>query len=328
MILAATAIWSGLSGASQAADSGWKQTPVIPVLDREAKLKLKARVAAGRVAGLRAGVFAKVGDSNTAFAPNLYGLACREPAGLPLALRRTLARYNRIRLLNPDALSNCRPWTSFSRRSAAAQAGTFSSWSLTRISDLPDTGYLKKPEGCPEETTPLDCELDATRPRYGLLMAGTNDIGMDLAFGIKPGSQIGQRLGRVIRAMLARRVIPVLSTVPPVVPADPAFEAEYDVAVNRINATIRGLSRRWHLPMINLWRALNQPFMVADGLADDGLHLSVAGADGMMVGLVPGPTTLADSVDFRPLALRFGANRHNLIVVRTLARLDRITGDS
>lgn len=44
-----------------------------------------------------------------------------------------------------------------------------------------------------------------------------------------------------------------------------------------------------------------------------------------MVGVQPGTSTFADSVDFTPAGLRYGANRRNLIWLKTLARLDRVT---
>lgn len=306
--------------------SSWQRAPVVPTLTAKQRIALKARVRAGHRVGLRPTVFAKVGDSNTEFAPNFYGLACRRPAALPRFLRRTLRRYNRVRLENPRALPDCRPSTSFSRRSTAAQAGVYSTWSLTPSGELPDSGYLKRPEGCEPEATPLDCELDATRPRYALVMLGSNDLGMDIGFGVTPGSRAYLRLQAVARALLSRRVVPVLTTIPPVVPQDPAYQELVDEGVARTNSAIWRLSRVWRLPMVNLWRALNDPFMLNRGLADDGLHLSVSGADGRMVGVMPEPSTFDDSVDFRRRALRFGANRHNLIWLKTLARLDRITG--
>lgn len=308
-----------------AAKAAWVKAPVLPALSHQDQAKLKVRVARGDRLGLRSRVFAKVGDSNTEFSPNFYGLGCRAARGLGPALQRTLRRWNQVRVPNLRALPGCRPWTSFSRRSSAAQAGVYSFWSVTLNRDLPTTGYTKRSPGCSLNRTPLDCEIAATRPRYATVMLGTNDIGMDLYFGFTPGSQIGQRVGAVARALLKQGVVPVLSTIPPVRTSDPALQEAFDKGVRRSNAEVWKLSRRLRLPMINFWRALRAPALINRGLADDGLHLTVKGAGSAAVGVSPG-RTLADSVDFRPGALRFGANRRNLIWLRTLARLDKITG--
>lgn len=309
-----------------AATPAWVKAPVVPAFGKQDRIKLKARVTAGEKLGLRSGVFAKVGDSNTEFAPNFYGLACRQPVGLPADLRKTLVSYNRVRIRNPRSMPDCLPNTSFSRRSAAAQAGVFTTWSLSRVGDLPDEGYWEKPSGCGMDTTPLDCEVSAIRPRYALVLLGTNDLGMDLYFELVPGRQTFARMSAVVRRLLDRGVIPVLSTIPPVTKDDPVEQQKYAVGVARTNAAIWKLSRIRRLPLVNLWRAMQAPAMIDLGLADDGVHFSVAGADGRMVGKEPEPSTLTDSVNFTPGSLRYGANRHNLIWLKTLARLDRITG--
>ena len=77
--------------------------------------------------------------------------------------------------------------------------------------------------------------------------------------------------------------------------------------------------------MINLWRMLDSPAMINRGMSNDGLHMSVAGANGEMIN-GPGPTTMADSVRFDRSSLRYGANRRNLVWLKTLALLDKITG--
>lgn len=309
-----------------AVSPAWKKAPVVPEPGSFDRKLLEARVQKGQKQGLRRHVFAKVGDSNTEFAPNFYGLACRRPVNLARSLGPTLASFSRARLANPRALSGCRPWNSFSRRSATAQAGVYTTWPLVKGKDLPDTGYWTNPPGCPPEGTPLSCEIDAISPRYALVMLGTNDLGMDLFFGIQPGSEIRSRLGKVLVALLARGVVPVLSTIPPVVSEEPLNQAVFDAGVARSNSGIWKLSRKFHLPMVNLWRSLKAPGVINDGLSTDGLHLSVFGAGGALPGVEPGPGTFANSVDFSRDGLRFGSNRRNLIWLKSLNRLNRITG--
>lgn len=323
-MLFATLAFAGV-GAEAASPQGWKLAPVVPSFGKKDQQRLRARVVNGRKAGLRAKVFAKIGDSNTEFSPNLYGLACRSPKGISPNLRRTLNAWNKVRLPNPYALSNCRPWTSFSRHSAATLGGVTSFWSMTPVKDLPDVGYGHKPAGCALDVTPLQCELDVMRPRYALIMLGTNDLGLDYAFSITPGSEIVPRLAPLIKAVMARGIVPILSTIPPVIQTDPSRQQWFDEGVERTNAGIWKLSRTFKVPMMNLWRAFAAPGMVNRGLDADGLHLGVAGAGGGF-GVDPGPTTFIDSVDFRPDALKYGANRRNLIWLKTLAGLDKITG--
>lgn len=304
----------------------WQQAPVLPALAGQVKQKVRVTVRSGKRQGNRAGVFAKIGDSNTEFAPNLYGFACGRPAGLTPNLARTRTRYNRVVVRNPRALPGCGRFTSFARRSFAAQAGAYSSWATTVVSELPDSGYHRKPALCPLASTPLTCEVGAIRPRFAFLLLGTNDLEIDLFFGITPGSQIESRLRPAIRSLLGRGVLPVLSTIPPVLRTSPGDAANLAAGVARTNAGIHKLARQWQLPMINLWRALRQPAMLNRGLAGDGLHLRLPGSGGRSVALRPEPTTFSDAVNFGNRALRFGANRRNLIWLRTLTRLDRVTG--
>jgi hypothetical protein len=275
---------------------------------------------------MRNGVFAKVGDSNTDFSPNLYGFTCGSPSGMPVGLKATLDRYSRVRLPNAGTVAGCLPSTSFSRDSAAAQGGVFITWSLNLVRDLPDVGYVQKPVGCLPEQTPLSCEVDAVRPRYALVTLGTNDLGMDILFGHVPGRETVMRLAGVVDYLLSRGVIPILSTIPPVVSIDPQGQRKLDAGVSRTNAGVWRLSRSRRLPMINLWRALTQPSMIGQGLSADGIHLSLYGNGGATVYLRPDPTTFTDSVNFTRPALRYGANRRNLIWLKTLSRLDKITG--
>ena len=70
------------------------------------------------------------------------------------------------------------------------------------------------------------------------------------------------------------------------------------------------------MPLINLHRALADPGMVTDGLAADGLHLGTYGGDSQ-------PDIMRGSAMLTIPALRYGANRRNLIWLQALDRLDR-----
>jgi len=300
----------------------WMLAPVIPKLTGDERRLLQHRLREGRVKGMRWGVFAKVGDSNTEFSPNIYGLGCRAPQGLPTELDVVRRRYIKKRLPEGESLPGCRPRTSFSRRSAAAQAGVVSTWPLTKVADLPTSGFGRKPPHCESNETPLSCELRIIRPSFAFVMLGTNDVGLDLTFGIEPGSKILARLRPLVVYLLKQGVVPVLSTIPSIA-AIPPQEGTYERAVARTNGGILRLARAFKVPVINLWKALQQPTMINQGLSSDGLHLSVEGAGGEAVGLKPHNGTLRDSVDFSSEALRYGANRRNLIFLKALAVLDR-----
>lgn len=320
LLPAGTAPVVGVADASM----GWKSAPILPVVKGKTKRKLIRRVARGKRLGMRA-TFAKVGDSNIEMTPGLYGLACADPVGLPPALRPTLRRYGRVRLANQRAFPGCRPWNSFSRRSAAAQGGTHSTWSLVVGSELPDSGYLGFPTDCAKSETPLGCELRVTRPRYAFVLTGTNDFSLDHYLGLTPGAEIGARLKQVLKALLANGTVPILNSIPPRADGTEQERAGREMFVNRTNAGIRRLARSMNLPFINLWRAMSDPWMVNQGMDDGGLHLSLFGAEGKALVREVGPTTFADSVVFSRQGLRYGSNRRNLIWLKTLARLDRVT---
>lgn len=314
------------TGEDSAAASGWKSAPVVPDIRGKVKRRLRDRVDRGRDRGMRRNVFAKVGDSNIEMTPALYGLACADPVpALSRRLRRVVRRYSRVRLANPRAFPGCTPWNSFSRRSAAAQSGTHSSWSLIPGPKLPATGFLALPEDCEPDETPLGCELRVTRPRYAFVHTGSNDIWLDLYLGNPPGSRIRGRLRKVVNALLAEGTVPILGSIPPIVRGEGKARAIAATFVSRTNAGIRRLARRRHLPFVNLWRAMSNPRMINSGMSEDGLHLSVFNAGGESYVREVGPTTFADSVVFTRRGLRYGSNRRNLILLKTLARLDRAT---
>lgn len=311
------------SPAAFAATPAWEKAPVVPRLSAPVKTELLETVALGQRKGMRARVFAKAGDSNTEMSANLYGLGCRAaPASLSPRLSAVLRRFNAVRLENPSGFPACGRSTSFSRRSAATKSGTWSSWSATKVANMGDE-YWYPPEYCGRQETPLGCELRLIRPRFVFIMSGTNDIGMDSYYGLVPGARAAERLRPVISQARSRGVVPVLSTIPPVQPGDPGKAALFEAGVRRSNSQIFRLATEMKVPLINLWRAMSSPGMINRGLSGDGLHLGVFGAGEIIPSLDPDPSIFSLSTDFSSEALRYGANRRNLIFVKALAVLDR-----
>lgn len=286
--------------------------PVLPDLSGAAGRYLRREVARADREGMNPAVFAKVGDSNTEWPQNLYGLGCREIGYGPNGnLKPVVSRYRRQRFPELVPMPECRPVNSLSRRSAAAVSGVWTEWLMTPTEALPETGILPPTRECEPQQTPLECEIGLLEPRWALIMSGTND------------ALLGMPLGEVYRGLLERMVervrelgpVPVLSTLPSMaVSAHNGEPGERRVTeANRIIERVAGEKR---VPLINLHAALAEAGMVDQGLASDGLHLGAYGGDSQ-------PDIMRGSAVLTSPALKYGANRRNLIWLRTLARLDR-----
>ncbi|MCB0863579.1 MAG: SGNH/GDSL hydrolase family protein [Solirubrobacterales bacterium] len=164
-----------------------------------------------------------------------------------------------------------------------------------------------------------------TRPRYTLIMTGTNDIGVDRYYGAVPGSNNRHWVSRLVTLSRSTGTIPVISTLPRMLSPDPERQLMFDRGIGRINAGLLRLTRERKVPLVNIWRAVNEPQMVNFGLFDP-LHLGIYGLVDPKSSLVPDPAAFTNSVIFTREALRYGANRRNLIMLKTLARLDQAIG--
>jgi hypothetical protein len=256
-------------------------------------------------------VFAKVGDSNTEWPQNIYGLGCREVGyGSNGALEPVVKKYSKVKFPDLTGLPGCTPINSLTRRSAAAVSGVWTEWLITPTEDLYKTEIGPPTDECRPEQTPLDCEIELIKPRWALIMSGTND------------ALLGRPLGDTYRGLLTKMVnrvrelgpVPVLSTLPPMaVPAHTGQPGEE--RVEEANRIIHQVADRDGVPLIDLHKALTAEGMVDRGLASDGLHLGVYGGEGQ-------PDIMRGSAMLTIPALHYGANRRNLIWLQVLDRLD------
>ncbi len=214
-------------------------TDYVPAYDLLTRANVRGLFERGATQGLRADVFAKLGDSITesgSFAQDL-GHGWFELAEFT-RFEPTIRWFSRRRLGGPDD-------NSFSRGSGAATAG----W---------DTGQLL--EG--GDASPLERELTATRAAFAVLMIGTNDAERGGVAAFTP------RFDDIVTRIVHRGVVPILSTVPPH-DGDAAAAGEADA----ISARVRTVAAAWHLPLIDLRAAFER--LPHRGLCDDGVHPSV-----------------------------------------------------
>lgn len=286
--------------------------PVLPEITGPVATQLLQDIDRADQRGMNAEVFAKVGDSNTEWPQNLYGLGCRKVGfGSNGDLKAVVDRYSAVEFAELEALPDCRPVNSLTRRSAAAVSGVWTEWLMTPTAELPATGISAPTEECGPEQTPLDCEIGLLEPRWVLIMTGTND------------ALLGRPLGETFRGLLVKMIkrvrelgsVPVLSTLPPM--AVSAHNGQPgEERIGEANQIIKSVAKENGVPLINLYAALTAPKMVNQGLAGDGLHLGVFGGDNQ-------PDVMRGSAMLTIPALKYGANRRNQIWLQTLDRLDR-----
>ena len=274
-----------------ASDLDWRSAPIVP---RVAFLKqrLEKKFAAGEDRGLSPDVFAKLGDSITASPNFLSGFACGdEVLGSHGNLAATIAYFDSP-LPTSDTAVGCRTATPWSRASASAEAGQVSSWEIT-------VGAGDDP-GCRSTETPLHCEYRLLRPAIALVMFGTNDLGK-----VHDVTLFSDHLDQITGRLLSRKVIPILYTVPPRLDS----EAK-NSRVGPYNAAIFRVAQERRVPLLNFWRALEQPSVVNQGIGPDGIHPSVG----------------ANPFDFTDEGLTYGYNQRNLITLQVLDRIRNLLG--
>jgi LysM repeat protein len=228
--------------------------------------------AQGQQSGNRANVFSKVGDSITVssvflnpFGDGQYNL--RGFAGL-----QPVIDYFSAQTARGSA-------NSFANTPLAAKVG----W---RARAVLSPGSAD-PAVCQAGETPLACEYRLVRPSLALIMLGTNDVVST------PDDQYEADMRQVLDFTLAKGILPVLSTIPPL------FRTGLDGRSEQLNVILVRLAREYDIPLWDYWSALQG--LPNAGMGTDGVHPKWAPA--------------GHNADFTPEYLQYG------MVVRNLTAL-------
>jgi lysophospholipase L1-like esterase len=209
----------------------------VPTFDTETIAHIRALRALGATRGMRANVFAKIGDSITESQSFLYDIGQGwYVLGNHGALEATIQYFRATRFAD-------------------------GSNSLTRASACAMSGWLARYALAMEPMSALHTELAYTRPGYAIVMYGTNDLDR-----MPPASFIAD-MNRIVDVIEANGTVPVLSTIP-----DRLDRPDAAAAVPGFNAAIRELARTRHLPLMDYWAALQS--LPRRGLDTDGIHPS------------------------------------------------------
>lgn len=210
----------------------------LPVIDDATRARVRAIRALGQTMGVRANVFAKIGDSITESGSFLsdIGEGWYE-LGAYGAVEPT------IQFFRAQTVGGGR--NSFNRASVCATAG----WTAARAL-----------EG--GTSSPLRNELAATRPGYAVVMYGTNDIDQATPDALQTN------LTRILEIIEANGTVPIVSTIP-----DRTDASRAGALALTMNERIRAIAAARHIPLMDYWAAL-QP-LPGKGLDGDGIHPNV-----------------------------------------------------
>jgi len=226
-----------------------------------------------RADGLADDVFAKIGDSVTvsrSFATCFDDGDAFDLDGRPLEATRAFFAAG-------DAAGS----SPFERESLAAEVG----WHAGRALD--------------GDPSPLAQELDATSPRWALVMYGTNDL------NIVSQEDYAENVLDLSDALLDRGVVPILSSIPPR-GDDPTRDADVPV----FNAIVRAIAQARQVPFVDYHAELVG--LPGQGLGGDDLHPSAFSGGACVL--------TAEGLDS-------GYNVRNLLALEALDRVKRVVLD-
>jgi hypothetical protein len=216
--------------------------PVLPTFGSRARV-LAIR---GKQRGNRPGVFAKIGDSISAWSFFMVPIG---QGGLRLGSYAKLEPTVNFFINTPTRTGN-----SFIEHSLSALDGWLSG-------DLIDPSKAA-PGVCSAGETPVACELRVNKPSVALIMIGTNDL------PISDTATFRRNLDRVLTIVESAGVIPVVSTIP--YRRDQTIFEQRALAFNQV---IVQVAQAHAAPLWNYWLAIEG--LPANGVSTDGIHPSI-----------------------------------------------------
>jgi lysophospholipase L1-like esterase len=256
-------------------------------IDAPMKAQLRQIMQDGQAKGKQIDVFAKIGDSITESMAFLNDYCCGwYDLGSHMELEEIIQYFATAHVDELQAQVN--PYhTSFDRMSLAAQSGAHTAHVLEGGAD---SGLMQ--------------EISAIQPGLAIIMFGTNEAlaGEDVA-------AFKANLAQIVTVLKGEGVIPILSTIPDLVPP-----AEGSERVSAFNQAMKEVALEERVPLVDYWQAL-QP-LPNKGLGEDGMHPSV-----YMEG------DEYRSADLTAAGLKHGYNVRNQLALEMLAKVKAIVLD-
>jgi hypothetical protein len=271
--------------------------PVVPDLRGAVGEHIRQILASPEAAANRRDVFIKVGDSITQSQYFLSLIGCGGTSGVEnygryASLRSTVDYFSAREFPRDSATPPCTVSNSFSRNGLAALYGTTSVAAFHIVSEC-----------APPDNHRLLCEVYQTRPGYAIVEYGTNDLREE---GEEALTSFRFRMRTIVSDLLQRGVVPVLTTIPPLI-ANATNSPAVVASVRRYNQAIAAIAIEQEIPLINFYRAcLELGPSHRYGMDADGIH--------------PRPLGAGASI-FTEEGLRAGYNVRNLITLQTLEAL-------
>jgi hypothetical protein len=137
--------------------------------------------------------------------------------------------------------------------------------------------------------SPVDREVAEMNPAFAVVMLGTNDVFK----GTEPSYEL--HLKALVDDLIARKIIPVLSTIPPL------RATRRNPIIVKMNEIVRKVAAEANIPLMDFHLAVRD--LPHFGISTDGIHPFEA---------------KTGACDFRAPAMNAGYNQRNLLALRAL----------